>query len=245
MGGIHLDIAKRLRHKLVALLIICLIAGLGFVKQAVMPTKSGGAIMLKTVIIDPGHGGFDGGAGAADGTLEKDINLEISLELQEMLKFCGFNVIMTRTTDTGTEDNSGESISGRKKSDLKNRLSLMKSTDGGIYVSIHLNKFTTSAASGTQVFYTPNFESAKVLGECIQSSVIKNLQPENHRVIKRGSDSTYILKNATIPAVIVECGFLSNSRDLQNLKDGEYRGKLAFCIASGIMEYYNNEQRSE
>lgn len=190
------------------------------------------------VLANPPHGGFDGGAVAPDGTFEKDVNLEISHKIKDILCLSGFDVVMTRQKDAGTEDDSGDSISDRKKSDMKNRLSLMENDGNSIYVSIHLNKFTTSAASGTQVFYTPNFEEAKTLGECIQSSVINRLQPENHRVIKRGNDSTYLLKNAKIPAVIVECGFLSNKGDLQKLKDETYQRKLAFCIAAGIMEYY-------
>ena len=167
-----MSLLKRFRRRLFTLLIICIIAGFGFVKEAAVTTSSGKPIALKTVIIDPGHGGFDGGAGADDGTLEKDINLEISLKVAEMLRLYGFDVIMTRTTDTGTEDNIGESISKRKKSDLKNRLMMMNGSGNAIYVSIHLNKFTTSAASGTQVFYTPNFEDAKTLGGCIQNAVV-------------------------------------------------------------------------
>lgn len=208
-------------------------------KKATSPV-SATPVLQSRIIIDPGHGGFDGGAGAADGTLEKDVNLEISLKLRDILKVSGFDAVMTRTDDTGTEDDSNESISVRKRSDLKNRLKLMSENGDAIYVSIHLNKFTTSAASGTQVFYTPNFDSARLLGECIQKSVVENLQPENRRVIKRGTDSTYLLKNAKIPAVIVECGFLSNDRDLENLKDPAYQSKLALCIAAGIMEYYKN-----
>lgn len=223
------------------MLIICLIASLGFVKKEVKKTVSVSAqpVAFKTVIIDPGHGGFDGGAGAADGTLEKDVNLEIASKIRDCLVFSGFEVIMTRTDDTGTEENSEASISARKKSDLKNRLELMETGGDSIYVSIHLNKFTTSAASGTQVFYTPNFSEARMLGECIQKTVVTRLQPENHRAVKRGTDSTYLLKNAKIPAVIVECGFLSNSLDLKNLKDSEYQRKMAFCIALGIIKYYS------
>lgn len=230
-------ILKRFRRSLVTLLVICLVAAFGFVRKAAVKVSSQ-PVLLKTVIIDPGHGGFDGGASADDGTIEKDINLEISLKLRQLLLFSGFDVVMTRTDDIGTEDNPNESISARKKSDLKNRLNLMKSVDNTIYVSIHLNKFTTSAASGTQVFYTPNFSEAKTLGECIQNKVVSLLQPENHRVVKMGTQSTFLLKNATAPAVIVECGFLSNKRDLENLKNETYQNNLAFCIATGIMEYY-------
>lgn len=203
-----------------------------------MPANSK-PVSESTIIIDPGHGGFDGGAGADDGTLEKDINLDISLKTRNFLQFYGYNVIMTRTIDTGTEDNPDLSISNRKKSDLNNRLNMMQSGSNSIYVSIHLNKFTTSAAKGTQVFYSPNFSEARVLGECIQSSVISLLQPDNHRVIKQGTDSTYLLKNAKIPAVIVECGFLSNKAELAMLKDEAYQNNLAFCIASGILKYYS------
>lgn len=190
-----------------------------------------------TVIIDAGHGGFDGGAVANDGTVEKDINLTISLRLQKMLEFYGYDVIMTRSKDTSTEDIEG-TIPKKKKSDLENRLKLMKDNPCSIYVSIHLNKFTTSAANGAQVFYSPKFDEAKKLGQCIQDSIVKQLQPENDRVIKQGSNSTYLMKNALVPAVIVECGFLSNSLDLRNLKDVDYQSKMAYAIANGIRNYY-------
>ncbi len=182
------------------------------------------------------HGGFDGGAVAGDGTVEKDINLAICKKIEYQLKFNGFNVIMTRDRDTGTEDVEG-SIPERKKSDMQNRLSLMRENPDSVFISIHLNKFTTSAARGAQVFYTPNFEAARDLGEYIQASVVALLQPENTRVIKKGNSSTYLLKNATVPAVIVECGFLSNSVDLANLKTDEYQSKMAFAITKGITEF--------
>ena len=228
---------KRLEKRIVVIVIICLIAGFGFVRKAVAPV-SNEPVKMKTVIIDPGHGGFDGGAGAADGTSEKDINLKISLKMRDLLCLSGFNVVMTRTKDTGTEDDSSQSIAARKKSDLKNRLSLMQNDGETVYFSIHLNKFTTSAASGMQVFYTPNFDEAQTLGECIQNMVVANLQPENKRTVEKGGGTTYLLKNAKVPAVIVECGFLSNKGDLEKLKDENYQSRLAFCIAAGIMEYY-------
>ena len=104
------------------------------------------------IIIDAGHGGFDGGAVADDGTLEKDINLKISLYTEEILKLNGYNVIMSRKEDNGTENKQSNEIASKKRSDLKNRLSLMKNNPDAIFVSIHLNKLTTSAARGAQVF---------------------------------------------------------------------------------------------
>ncbi len=184
------------------------------------------------------HGGFDGGAVASDGTVEKDINLNIALKLGEMLKLHGFDVIYTRTEDTGTEDNSQASISSRKKSDLTNRLNLMKRYPGSIYVSVHLNKFTSGSAKGAQVFYSPSFDKAKTISFSIQNSIKTILQPENERVIKQGTKSTFLLHNAYTPCIIVECGFLSNSAELIKLKDSEYQSQMAFSIFDGIIKSY-------
>lgn len=195
-----------------------------------------------TVILDAGHGGFDGGAVAPDGTVEKDINLKIALTLSEFLKQSGFNVVMTRETDISTDDVESDKIAVRKKSDLKNRLELMKDFPDSVFVSIHLNKFTTSAANGSQVFYSAGSEASKPLGEEIQKSIVRLLQPENTRVNKQATSSTYILYNATVPAVLVECGFLSNTAELSRLKDEEYQRKMAFCIFCGITDFFKDRK---
>ena len=191
------------------------------------------------VLVNSPHGGFDGGAVAPDGTVEKDINLKIALTLQGFLKQGGFEVLMTRESDVSTDDVETDKIATRKKSDLKNRLGLMKDNPDAIFVSIHLNKFTTSAANGSQVFYSAEREESKVLGDCIQRSIVRLLQPENTRVNKQATSSTYLLYNATVPAVLVECGFLSNSAELKRLKDEEYQKKMAFSIFCGIESFYS------
>lgn len=175
---------------------------------------------------------------AFDGTVEKDINLKIALSVANFLRQSGFEVILTRDIDKSTDDKEG-GIPFRKKNDLQNRLALMNKNPNGIFVSIHLNKFTTSSASGAQVFYSKNFDESLQLGECIQQSIISLLQSDNKRVIKKGNSSTYILENATVPTVIVECGFLSNSKDLSLLKTDEYQKKMAFAIYCGILNFYN------
>ena len=192
------------------------------------------------IILDAGHGGFDGGAVASDGTVEKELNLNICIALSKMLSSAGYEVIMTRTEDTSTEDNSQQKIPSRKKSDLKNRLALMKKYPEAVFVSVHLNKFTTSAASGSQVFYSGKVDKSKQLGEEIQKKIVSLLQPENTRVNKQATSGTYLLYNATIPAVLVECGFLSNYNDLKMLKTEEYQQKMAFCIYCGITEFFSN-----
>jgi len=221
---------------MIVFLLVALFIGMGGMNSIPLIT-SANASEQRTVIIDAGHGGFDGGAVASDGTIEKDINLKIALSLADFLKQSGFKVILTRDIDKSTDDNEGE-IPFRKKNDLQNRLLLMKEHPDSIFVSVHLNKFTTSSASGAQVFYSKNRDKSLQLGQCIQESITSLLQKDNKRVIKKGNSSTYILENATIPTVIVECGFLSNSRDLSLLKQEEYQRKMAFAIYCGILNFY-------
>ncbi len=193
----------------------------------------------KTVVLDAGHGGFDGGAVADDGTLEKDINLSITLKLKAFLKQGGFNVITIRETDTGIENDTSQTIAKRKVSDMKKRLEIINSNPDALFVSIHLNKFTTSSVKGAQVFYSNNREESETLAEAVQKSVKSLLQPENKRTIKSADRSIYLLKNAKIPAVIIECGFLSNQKELLLLKTDEYQKQMAFSIYCGILDYNN------
>ena len=184
------------------------------------------------------HGGFDSGAQAGDGTHEKDINLKISKNLKCFLEYFGFNVIMTRETDVSIESDNGKK--SKKSSDLYNRLNTMKDNPNAIFVSIHMNKFTSSSANGAQVFYAPNVPMSDLLADSIQTTIKELLQPQNERVIKKGSKSIYILNNATVPAIIVECGFMSNVQELSLLKDEKYQKKMAFSVLCGIINYYNS-----
>lgn len=200
---------------------------------------------LPVIILDAGHGGFDGGAVAADGTLEKDLNLAIAKELREMLLPMGFQVIMTREEDTGTEDPDASTIRQKKNSDLHNRLELTKKYDNAILLSIHMNKFEQSQYSGTQVFYGPVNQASKSLAEAIQGTVKEQLQTDNTREVKKGTKDAYLLYNASIPAVIVECGFLSNGPELARLKDQTYQKQMAFSILSGLLEHLDAEDWEE
>ncbi len=187
------------------------------------------------------HGGFDGGAQADDGTLEKDINLLIARKLAALCRLGGFNVIMTRDYDTGTEADETVSIAERKKSDMRRRLQIIEENPHAIFVSIHLNKFTTTSAKGAQIFYSRNNENSKILAQIIQDTICSMIQPENERAIKKAENSIYLLKKSTIPSVIVECGFLSNFEELKLLKSTDYQSKLAFSIYCGLLEYNKQE----
>ena len=197
-------------------------------------------ITQKTVIVDAGHGGDDGGAIGIDGTVEKDINLDIALKLEKILKFYGFNVIMTRTQDVMTCDDGLDSLRKRKISDIHNRFELMRKNPDAIFISVHQNKFEDSSQHGTQVFYSGNDERSKELAEAIQTSVTLPLQRKNDRVVTKSGAGMSLLYHAKIPAVLVECGFISNSDEVKKLKDESYRMKLAILIADGLLKYLSN-----
>ncbi len=192
-----------------------------------------------TVVIDAGHGGADGGAVGYDGTAEALINLSISKDIAEILNSFGIKTVMTRTDENSIHSENAVSLREQKVSDIHNRMKIMNETDNCIFVSIHQNSFENSTLWGTQVFYSPNTTSSPELADCIQSSVVKLLQPDNKRVIKKCGKSVYLLYNAKKTSVLVECGFMTNKTELDELKTEEYQRKMAFSIAMGIIDYIN------
>ena len=186
------------------------------------------------ILIDPGHGGFDGGAVAADGTEEKNINLSISLNLRDVLMVLGYDVHMTRAEDTALND-GGSSIRERKVDDMKKRLALYE--QAALVIGIHQNKFEIPKYYGTQIFYSPNRPESQMLADSIRTQVLTMLQPENTRELKKAADTVYLLHNTTVPAAFVECGFLSNPEELEKLKSAEYQKQMAFAIACGFVDY--------
>ena len=192
------------------------------------------------IVIDPGHGGEDGGAGADDGTLEKELNLEIGTLLADLCRISGHNVVMTRTTDTQIYGlyNDLDDYSGHKKVyDLRNRLRLTKESGGTLFVSIHMNKFPAASCTGTQVYYSPNDARSRDLAGLIQAYAKQYLQPENDRVIKEAGSSIFLLKQIDIPAALVECGFLSSESDLAALQNPDYRRDFALTVFCALAEY--------
>ena len=186
------------------------------------------------IVIDPGHGGVDPGKVSKTGVEEKDINLEIAFYLKEYLSSQDFVVYMTREDDSGLYE---ESASNKKTSDLNNRIRFMKTHDADCFVSIHQNSYPDETISSAQVFY--NGEGTE-LAEYIQSSLL-SVDPQNHRAAKFSSDY-FLLKNATIPSVIVECGFLSNPTEASKLTDDSYQKQLAYAICIGICQYFSKNK---
>ena len=221
-------------------LVVVIIGSVGFVlhKEPDLLFANTKNNSKKTIIVDAGHGGFDGGAVVGD-VFEKDINLKIANSLSNMLRASGFKVICTRTDDSSTESDPTATIAARKRSDLNNRLQILKNNPDAILISIHLNKFSSASAKGAQMFYAPKIDSSKKLAECLKNSVKSQLQNENHRTVKAGTKSTFLLYYSPIPAVIAECGFMSNPEEFSLLQTEEYQSKMAFSLLCGILKYFN------
>lgn len=196
------------------------------------------------IIIDAGHGGIDGGTHSADGTLEKDINLSIALKLKDILQSFGLKVMTTRETDKSIHSDGVQGIRNQKISDIKNRLNIIETTENAVFISIHQNYYTQSQYNGAQIFYSKNNPLSETLAQSIRCSIIDNLQKDNTREIKKSGKEIYLLNSATAPAVMVECGFLSNKAEADLLKTEEYQQKMAFFIAMGIVDYLKNTEES-
>jgi N-acetylmuramoyl-L-alanine amidase len=190
----------------------------------------------KTIVIDAGHGMPDGGAVSKDGTKEDTLNLKIAKKLEKLLKKSGAKVVMTRTN----EKSLSESKTNNKRDDLNKRMEIRNTSNADIFVSIHLNHFSQSQYSGAQVFYNSSFEKSESLASCIQKNLIEIADPSNSRQIKQNNE-IYILRNATYPSALVECGFLSNEEETKKLTTDKYQKKLAEAIYKGICEYLKNE----
>lgn len=192
---------------------------------------------VNTIIVDPGHGGVDGGAVGTGGEIEKDINLSVSLKLKELLEADGFEVIMTRDSDMSLHDESAETIRKQKTSDLHNRLKIIESNKNALFISVHQNSTTENKSRGAQMFYSQNNMCSELLAQSIQDSFVENIQPENKRQIKQAGENLFLLYNAKNPAVLCECGFLSNPDEAKNLASDEYQSKVANAIYEGIKKY--------
>ena len=212
------------------------ILGLVFLGNKVVTAVSTSAPIQnrKTVIIDAGHGGEDGGATSCTGVLESQINLEIALKLDDLMHLLGINTLMIRTTDCSIYT-KGESIAQKKVSDLKERVRIVNETEDGFLVSIHQNHFSNEKYSGAQVFYAPTDGSKDVAG-VLQKSLIQTINPDSNRGIKK-ADSVYLMQHIDCPGILIECGFLSNHREEYLLRDVEYQRKLCSVIACTLSNH--------
>lgn len=190
------------------------------------------------VVIDAGHGGNDPGKVSPDGVLEKDVNLAIALRLKSRLEEKGIKVILTRDSDICL---AIDGATNKKKSDMINRMELVNESGADLLISIHQNSYSDSRVKGAQAFYYGSSEQSEKLAKEIQSCVKEYADTENNRMAKACNDY-YILRKSVCPAVIIECGFLSNPEETARLVDEGYQDKLAQAITSAICNIYLNNQ---
>lgn len=206
-----------------------------FSSQAVTAMAQRAAVAgRKTIIIDPGHGGEDGGAVSCAGAMEKDINLEIALRLNDLVHLLGYRTEMTRHEDKSVHT-TGSTIAQRKISDLKERVSVVNSKENQILISIHQNLYPDSRYCGAQVFYGPEGEG-QILADKIQQSFLDTLNPGSHRAVK-AAQGIYLMEKAQCTSVLVECGFLSNPREESLLRTPEYQQKICCAIAAAVSNF--------
>ncbi len=238
---------KKLWANRIGTLIVLLCAYLlvfGFISTArepvaVIPTDTESS--LPVIVLDAGHGGIDSGCVSINGVEEKDINLSIMLKLKQMLDTAGFDTVVTRDQDKSIHDIGVTGLGNQKKSDMENRLKIINTYDNAIFVSIHQNQFTDSKYYGAQMFYPENSQQSEKLAQILQDNITSRLQPENEREIKPVGDEIYLLHFAKCPAVMAECGFLSNQAEADKLESDEYQSQMAFSIFAGICEYVFSE----
>lgn len=229
-----------IKKAILAIFILILVAGAVFVtvKNEIKNTSATPPLSGKRIVIDAGHGGLDGGAVSKNGVSEKDINLKIAFYLKNYLEKNGAKVIMTRSNDRSLHTDDKGSVKSKKRSDLLKRRNIANNAGADILVSIHLNFFEQSKYKGAQVFYESSHHKSLLLAQKIQNEFKSGLDENNNRQVAKIDSSKIMYQNLLLPAVIAECGFLSNPEEAELLTKKEYQEKVALCISLGITKYF-------
>ena len=227
---------KHLRRLLLFSLLVGLGAALWYgAGRRSAPAFSSSGLPAAVVVVDPGHGGEDGGAVSADGTVESGVNLAVALRVNILLRFAGQDTVMTRSEDAAIYSQDAATLRQKKVSDLKNRAALVNSTPGAVLLSIHQNCLPDSPrVHGAQVFYN-RAEGGAQLADSLQNALNQTVNLGNEKKCKAISPAIYLLKTVTAPAVIVECGFLSSREETALLCQPEYQLRLAAAITAGYL----------
>ncbi len=228
------------RKLLITLIVIIIGLGTIFMSNLKDVIKNYNNDGIKVILIDPGHGGMDGGASSKDGTPEKNINLNISLLLADKLRDKGYKVFLTRDEDVGLYTDASKTVREKKIEDLNKRVQLKKESNCDIFVSIHLNTFPQESCKGAQVWYS-NCIGSQELANIVQDTLKNDLDQSNNRKAKPANNDYKVLRgNDTMPGIIVECGFLTNYKEAEKLKNEEYQKRIAESIGKGISIYLEN-----
>ena len=229
------------RRYLAAAAAVLLLAGAAAVLRPGCPAAVNAAgAGCRTIVLDAGHGGEDGGAVSPDGVVESDLNLAITRRLRDVLLFLGRDTVLTRTGEDAIYSPEAVTLREKKVSDLKNRVALINSQPEAVLISIHQNSMPDHpSVHGAQVFYN-GAASGPRLGETVQAALNGAVNAGHEKKAAQVPSSVYLMKEITAPGVLVECGFLSNAAETEQLKDPAYQTKLAAAIAAGVL---NSDKR--
>ena len=209
-------------------------------RDSAKPVFAPSSRISRTLVIDPGHGGEDGGAISVSGVSESQVNLSIALKCDQVAGLLGVPVVLLRNEDCSLAPPEADSLREKKRGDLTRRVEVTEQTPNGWLLSIHQNKFEQPSSRGAQVFYRPS-EKSKGWAEHVQALLREQLDPGNHRVIKEIPDSIYLMAHVSCPAILVECGFLSNPEEDALLQQEDYQKKLAVLLMGGFLTQTTEE----
>lgn len=195
----------------------------------------------QVLIIDPGHGGEDGGAVSLTGALESHINLAVSKRLDGILGLYGVRSVLLREEDISLHDATAQTLRQKKVSDLHNRVAMIGAQPNAVLLSIHQNSYPDGRYSGAQVFFAPT-QHSRELAQTMQET-LRILNPNNNRVEKQIPDTIYLMNHISCPGILVECGFLTNPKEEQLLRSGKYQTKLAAALAGGYLQSVTQGER--
>lgn len=236
-GGLPVNRAMRhIRNSVLSLIILLA----GFVAYAGSRAHTASAPALRgplvghVIAVDPGHGGYDGGARAPAGTWEKEYNLLIARKLRDYLQSLGATVVMTRDDDYALCDINPPIR--KKRQDMERRAEIVLNANAELLVSIHLNQYKDKRQSGPQVFFRPDCEASKKLSEVLQATMIEQLSPKHKRAANKGD---FYMLSLGIPSALIECGFLSNTAEEALLRTDAYQERVSKAIGDGIVEWYS------
>lgn len=230
-----MKLARKLAPAYALVIVIFLLTGIIGDKAITVLAQSSPIVRGNIFVIDAGHGGIDGGATSCTGVPESQLNLEIALRLNDLMRLLGHETVMIRSTDKSVYT-SGNTIAAQKVSDLKQRVKIVNSIDHGVLISIHQNIFPDGRYSGAQVFYARDDKSREVAAE-LQTALVSNLNPCSQRKSKR-ADGIYLMEHITQPGVLIECGFLSNIDEEAKIRSKEYQQKLCVVIAATLSLHF-------
>lgn len=234
--AVKLQVKSR-RYLLLALVTALILSALAFLNKEKQETSLESQNRM-TLVIDPGHGGVDSGAVGADGTRESDLNLAICMKLRALAELYGQNNLLVRQDDSTKCDREPYS----EHRDLECRTEIASSTRNPVYISVHQNDYPTGQPSGVQVIYAAG-QGSEEFGSITHSNLVNILYPQSRRLAEPATKKLYILSHLECPAILVECGFLSNAVDLENLKKPAYQTSLAAIMMGSYLQFLQNTIR--